>query len=402
MSTTRVYTLPELDCPNCAMKVERQVNKIKGVLNAEVTFVNKRLTVEFEGEPLTDEVIRTVKKFESDINVRELTPEELTHSHKKSEHHHDDDDCCCGHDHEEHEECCNHEHHHHDGECCGGHHHHHDDDCCCGHDHEEHEECCNHEHHHHDGECCGGHHHHHDDDCCCGHDHEEHEECCNHEHHHDGDCCCGHDHEEVEHVDHSSVKGTMKVSLKGLDCAHCAAKIEKLVNEMDSVKEASVVFSTATLLVDPKPGVEAGKLVNDIRDLVNKVESGIEVSLIDASRKQEVAEEKETVGSLIKKNHKLVIGVILFIVGLILSDAQLVWMIYILSFLFIGGDVVYNAIRNVTQGEWFDETFLMSVATIGAFILGEYTEGIAVMLFYQIGELFQSYAVTRAASRSVL
>ena len=62
----------------------------------------------------------------------------------------------------------------------------------------------------------------------------------------------------------------------------------------------------------------------------------------------------------------------------------------------IGYDIIYKAIRNISHGQVFDENFLMFVATVGAFVVGEYSEGVAVMLFYQVGELFQSYAVNKS------
>ncbi len=69
---------------------------------------------------------------------------------------------------------------------------------------------------------------------------------------------------------------------------------------------------------------------------------------------------------------------------------------FLVPYLLIGWDVLWKAIRNIAHGQIFDENFLMSIATIGAFVLGEYPEGVFVMLFYQVGELFQSYAVGRS------
>src|SRR5699024_8453795 len=69
---------------------------------------------------------------------------------------------------------------------------------------------------------------------------------------------------------------------------------------------------------------------------------------------------------------------------------------YLLPYLVIGWDVLWRAVRNIKNGQVFDENFLMSVATIGAMVIGEYAEGVAVMLFYQVGELFQSVAVHRS------
>lgn len=70
--------------------------------------------------------------------------------------------------------------------------------------------------------------------------------------------------------------------------------------------------------------------------------------------------------------------------------------LYLLAFLIIGGDIVYRAVRRILRGQVFDENFLMSLATVGAFAIGYYSEGVAVMLFYQVGELFQSYAVGKS------
>lgn len=69
---------------------------------------------------------------------------------------------------------------------------------------------------------------------------------------------------------------------------------------------------------------------------------------------------------------------------------------FLVSYIIIGGEILKKAFTNIRNGQVFDENFLMSIATIGAFILGEYAEGVAVMLFYQVGELFQSYAVSRS------
>ena len=70
--------------------------------------------------------------------------------------------------------------------------------------------------------------------------------------------------------------------------------------------------------------------------------------------------------------------------------------LYLISYILVGGDIILKAIRNIIRGKVFDENFLMAIATIGAIIISEYTEGIAVMLLYQIGELFQGYAVDKS------
>ncbi|MER7797330.1 heavy metal translocating P-type ATPase, partial [Microbacterium sp. NPDC096154] len=83
--------------------------------------------------------------------------------------------------------------------------------------------------------------------------------------------------------------------------------------------------------------------------------------------------------------------------GILLSlNSTVELMLFIVAYLIIGGDIVLRAVKNIIRGQVFDEYFLMSIATIGAFVIGEYPEGVAVMLFYQVGELFQSIAVNRS------
>ncbi len=98
-----------------------------------------------------------------------------------------------------------------------------------------------------------------------------------------------------------------------------------------------------------------------------------------------------------KRIFKLSLGFVLFLVALLLMEdrpERLVF--YLAAFLFVGGEVVLAALINITKGKVFDENFLMCIATIGAFAIGEFSEGVAVMLFYQVGELFQELAVRRS------
>ncbi len=99
-----------------------------------------------------------------------------------------------------------------------------------------------------------------------------------------------------------------------------------------------------------------------------------------------------------KKGIKIIIALVLFLMALIINFNN-EWInntIYIISYIIVGLEIVRKAIRNITRGKVFDENFLMTVATIGAFGIGEFPEAVAVMLFYQVGELFQSYAVDKS------
>ena len=98
---------------------------------------------------------------------------------------------------------------------------------------------------------------------------------------------------------------------------------------------------------------------------------------------------------------RLAIGAAIYGIGMALTvfakvplPVELVFLI--VSYIILGGDVVWQAVRNISKGRVFDEHFLMSVSTIGAFVIGEYPEAVAVMLFYQVGEFFQSLAVERS------
>ncbi len=99
-----------------------------------------------------------------------------------------------------------------------------------------------------------------------------------------------------------------------------------------------------------------------------------------------------------KEGIKIVIAFILFIIALVINfpNEWINKVLYIIAYLIVGFEIVLEAIENIFKGKIFDENFLMALATIGAFAIGEFPEAVAVMLFYQVGELFQSYAVDKS------
>ncbi len=99
-----------------------------------------------------------------------------------------------------------------------------------------------------------------------------------------------------------------------------------------------------------------------------------------------------------KKGIRIIISLILFIIAFLMNFNN-VWInngIYILAYIIVGFEIIKEAVENIIKGKVFDENFLMTIATIGAFGIGEFPEAVAVMLFYQVGELFQSYAVDKS------
>ena len=194
----KVYILENLDCANCAAKIERKLSKLPELSDVSVTFATKQLRFAAEDpEAVLPKIRETIQSMEPDVEVVERTRNRRkaaeTHNHEHHYHHHEHgEECGCGHDHHDHDhdhEGHEHHHHHHEhGEECGCGHDHHDHD----HDHEEHE---HHYHHHEHGEECGCGHDHHDHD----HDHEEHEHEHHHHHEHGEECGCGHDHHDHDH-----------------------------------------------------------------------------------------------------------------------------------------------------------------------------------------------------------
>ncbi|MCD8327517.1 MAG: cadmium-translocating P-type ATPase [Ruminococcus sp.] len=172
--------------------------------------------------------------------------------------------------------------------------------------------------------------------------------------------------------------------LQGLDCPHCTEKIAEEVKKLSSVKDSELNFMTKKL----KFTQVSDSAVSDIKKIVKTIEPDVKVLEED-----EEAEESATLFDLIK----LIVALVLFAVSFIPALPNMASIaLIVLAYLAAGYDVLINCVRNVIKLRPFDECFLMTVASIGAFVLGETTEAAAVMIFYQIGELFQSYAVERS------
>ena len=336
----KVYIMENLGCAHCAGKIEAEVRKLPQVQEAVMVFETKQLRVKTEQPEGLEQTIETIaQSYEPDVTVHDRD------GGKSGGHHH--------HDHE-------HEHEHH-------HHHDHDADCCCGHDHE-------HEHHHH---------HDHDADCCCGHEHE-------HEHHHH------HEEQEPPLQRSATTGGTTKIyRLENLDCANCGAKIESRINAMDGVSDAVLTFATMQLRVTaPDHNGLAEKMMQTAR----AVEPDIAIISPEEAKKAPKKEESNK-----KAIAQLILGAVCMALGLALSHfgapmpAYLA--AYLIGYVILGREVVWTAVRNLTSGHVFDENFLMSVATIGAFLVGDFAEAVGVMLFFQIGELFEHIAVEKSRSQ---
>ena len=202
---------------------------------------------------------------------------------------------------------------------------------------------------------------------------------------------------DVKVVDTDKNKSNKSViMLEGLGCANCAAKIETEVNNLEGVRFASVDFVSKKLTLETDDNIT--KLSEKIEAIVKKIEPDVKVIIEHNSSKakeKDNDEDDDEDGENRKKEiTKLVIGGALFAVGLIFKFPN--WLeltIFIISYIIVGGKVVLSAVKGIARGQVFSEHFLMSIATIGAFFVGSYPEGVAVMLFYLLGELFEDMAV---------
>ncbi len=202
---------------------------------------------------------------------------------------------------------------------------------------------------------------------------------------------------DVKVVDADKNKGNKSIiMLEGLGCANCAAKIETEVKNLEGVKFASVDFVSKKLTLETDDSISISKLSEKIEGIVKKIEPDVKVTFEGNTFKSKT---KENDIDEDKDNHKkeivkLVIGGAIFAAGIIFNFQD--WLeltIFLISYIIVGGSVVLRAIKGITRGQVFSEHFLMSVATIGAFFIGEYPEGVAVMMFYLVGELFQDMAI---------
>lgn len=180
------------------------------------------------------------------------------------------------------------------------------------------------------------------------------------------------------------------IHLQGLTCANCAAKIEKQVKQLDGVIDAQINLVNQTLEVEVLTSI-GEEIVEHVQEIVVRLEPHVKVY---QSKDLSQAEGEEGIG---KELIQLGIGAGVFGAAIVFSLPFPIGLgLFLVSYFIIGGEVLLRAGRNILRGEIFDENFLMTIATVGAFAIGEYPEGVAVMLFYQVGELFQGLAVNRS------
>ena len=261
--------LKELDCPHCAEKIEKRVGELSGVKSSRLDFINKKLTVDFDGDKnaLFTEIENVVHKLEPDVSVKEL-----------------------------------------------------------------------------------------------------------------GDCA----------------EKTLYLKLEDLDCPNCGEKIANRVGELAGVISSNVDFISKKLTVKTDGSNPDLRIM--IEDTVHQLEPDVTVKDygVQTAEEEPVNDHK---GEIVK----LSVAIVFFIASMLLDKLgngtvceYLSAGLAIVAYLIAGLDVVIAAVRNLVKGEAFDESLLMTIATVGAFALKDFREGAAVMLFFQVGELFQTIAVEKS------
>ena len=334
----RTYEFENLGCAHCAGKMEEKIGKLPEVESVNLSFPMKKMYVETSSEDLLPVIQKICTDIEPDVIVTEV----LKKSSKKRK------------DEEVHEEHCG---------------------CGCESEHEGHEH--HHHQHHHDHE----HHHHHDEDHC------------------DCDCCDDDDDDDGTIAAATKRQGNGKATVfivEKLGCAHCAGKMEEQISHLPGVEAVNLTFATKQLRVWSD---DAKALLPQIQDICTSIEPDVKVVI----REDTVRAQKEAKNNSEDNREylELGIGIVLFIAGKIFESSKPVYSTacFLLAYLILGIKIVWTALRNISKGQVFDENFLMSIATIGAFGIGEYAEAVGVMLFYRIGELFEEKAVEKSRSQ---
>jgi len=183
--------------------------------------------------------------------------------------------------------------------------------------------------------------------------------------------------------------------ITGLCCRSCTEKIEKEVRSISGVKGATFDFDKGKLVIEFLENKNEKEIVSETKRISKEIISGIKI------RDEEFRNEVFTKVRIIRT----VFGIIIFTAALLIKTPEIYTLsLFIISYILISFEIIFKAFRNIFKGQFFDESTLMTVATIGAFFIKEYPEAISVMLFYKAGLFFQNLAInnSRKSIKSLL
>lgn len=195
---------------------------------------------------------------------------------------------------------------------------------------------------------------------------------------------------------------TRVYTLEHLGCANCAAKMEKAINNLPEVSAATITYATKQLRLTAKNHMD---ILPEVQAICSRIEDGVQV--VERTGKTVLAaniEQRKKSGGLLSISDEqrslaeIILGGVLFIISEIAGIVPEAWHIYFLvaAYILLGGRIVLIAVKNIAKGQVFDENFLMTLATLGAFAIRQYEEAVGVMLFYRIGEYFEHRAVEKS------
>ena len=183
--------------------------------------------------------------------------------------------------------------------------------------------------------------------------------------------------------------------IKGLHCANCAAKMERGIQNIKGVHKASIDFIGKRLVLEYSDHKDGERIIDEIIKTIDTIEDGVEIVEKKSGEKAEAEVDEKSEIKL--ELWKLIGALSIFAVAQIMkTSGNMRLALFATAYVLAGGEVVFKAFKNLFKGNVFDENFLMAIATIGAFAIGEYPEAAAVMIFYNIGEIFQDLAVDRS------
>lgn len=182
-----------------------------------------------------------------------------------------------------------------------------------------------------------------------------------------------------------------------LDCAGCAGKIQHKATTMQGISSAEINLYNKNFILETDEYFNEDDFLQTINKYADSIEPGTKIVAID-NNKEDINSSLEDENDEKKEKIMIIVGLIVFLASFVagIYSTNLKIILSIIAYLILGLDVITNSIKNMTKGNFMDENFLMTIATLGAFYLNETAEAVGVMLFYKIGEYFQDKAVSNS------
>ena len=182
-----------------------------------------------------------------------------------------------------------------------------------------------------------------------------------------------------------------------LGCAGCAGKIQHKATTMQGISSAEINLYNKNFILETDEYFNEDDFLQTINKYADSIEPGTKIVAID-NNKEDINSSLEDENDEKKEKMMIIVGLIVFLASFVagIYSTNLKIILSIIAYLILGLDVITNSIKNMTKGNFMDENFLMTIATLGAFYLNETAEAVGVMLFYKIGEYFQDKAVSNS------